>query len=321
MPNALTKVTGNVIDSATNITIGIGSTSGPSLSPNGDSNTGIFFPSADTIAFAEGGIEVARIDSSGNLGIGSAIPGSKLDVQGTGAFTAASSNSSTITAPIYANSPLQTISAFFGRNDSTSALTANQYSTAIRFNGSGVAWGDISYYPNQGGQGHFRFSTTGSTVGTTPNAIVGAAGIAFPATQSASTNANTLDDYEEGTWTASIATESGTAWTVTTQNSTYIKIGRLVFIHALINYTAKGSGQLSLVQSLPFTSTSEVTLYGYNYRSSDNTLRALLFTAYSNYGVLLKWIDSGSFVNYFTSTTDFAAAGIIYVAGCYLAAS
>jgi hypothetical protein len=35
-----------------------------------DTNTGIFFPAADTIAFAEGGAEVARFDSSGNLGIG-----------------------------------------------------------------------------------------------------------------------------------------------------------------------------------------------------------------------------------------------------------
>ena len=35
-----------------------------------DSNTGIFFPAADTIAFAEGGAEVARFDSSGNFGIG-----------------------------------------------------------------------------------------------------------------------------------------------------------------------------------------------------------------------------------------------------------
>ena len=35
-----------------------------------DGNTGVFFPAADTIAFAEGGAEVARFDSSGNLGIG-----------------------------------------------------------------------------------------------------------------------------------------------------------------------------------------------------------------------------------------------------------
>jgi hypothetical protein len=39
-----------------------------------DTNTGIFYPAADTIAFAEGGTEVMRIDSSGNVGIGTASP-------------------------------------------------------------------------------------------------------------------------------------------------------------------------------------------------------------------------------------------------------
>jgi len=51
-------------------TVAAGSTAAPSISPTGDSNTGIFFPSADTIAFGEGGSEAARIDSSGRLLLG-----------------------------------------------------------------------------------------------------------------------------------------------------------------------------------------------------------------------------------------------------------
>lgn len=47
-----------------------GSASVPAIAPAGDLNTGIFFPSADTIAFTEGGVESMRIDSSGNLGLG-----------------------------------------------------------------------------------------------------------------------------------------------------------------------------------------------------------------------------------------------------------
>jgi len=48
-------------------TVAAGSTAAPSITPTGDSNTGIFFPSADTIAFAEGGVEALRIDSSGRV--------------------------------------------------------------------------------------------------------------------------------------------------------------------------------------------------------------------------------------------------------------
>jgi hypothetical protein len=47
-----------------------GSASAPAITNTGDTNTGIFFPAADTIAFSEGGTEAMRLDSSGNLGIG-----------------------------------------------------------------------------------------------------------------------------------------------------------------------------------------------------------------------------------------------------------
>jgi hypothetical protein len=47
-----------------------GTASAPALTTSGDTNTGIFFPAADTIAFAEGGVESARLDANGNLGLG-----------------------------------------------------------------------------------------------------------------------------------------------------------------------------------------------------------------------------------------------------------
>ena len=49
------------------VTVPSGSVSSPSISPSGDTNTGIFFPAADTIAFSEGGTEAMRIDSSGRV--------------------------------------------------------------------------------------------------------------------------------------------------------------------------------------------------------------------------------------------------------------
>ena len=58
-----------------------GSASAPALSNDGDSNTGIFFPAADTIAFAEGGTEAMRIDSSGNVGIGTSSPTQEMELR------------------------------------------------------------------------------------------------------------------------------------------------------------------------------------------------------------------------------------------------
>jgi hypothetical protein len=52
------------------VVTGAGTVSAPVYSTTGDTNTGIFFPAADTIAFAEGGAEAMRINSSGDLLIG-----------------------------------------------------------------------------------------------------------------------------------------------------------------------------------------------------------------------------------------------------------
>jgi hypothetical protein len=48
-------------------TVQAGTAAAPSITTSGDTNTGIFFPAADTIAFAEGGVEVGRFDSSANF--------------------------------------------------------------------------------------------------------------------------------------------------------------------------------------------------------------------------------------------------------------
>jgi hypothetical protein len=57
-----------------------GTAADPSITNTGDTNTGIFFPAADTIAFTEGGVESMRINASGDVGIGTSGPGHRLDV-------------------------------------------------------------------------------------------------------------------------------------------------------------------------------------------------------------------------------------------------
>jgi len=68
LPNSSGTVV--VTGGAQTIEFAAGTVSAPSITTTGDTNTGIFFPAADTIAFTEGGAEAMRIDSSGRLLVG-----------------------------------------------------------------------------------------------------------------------------------------------------------------------------------------------------------------------------------------------------------
>jgi hypothetical protein len=81
---------------------------------------------------------------------------------------------------------------------------------------------------------------------------VSASGITFPASASASGNANTLDDYEEGTWTPTITFNSGSA-TVANPVCQYTKIGRMVHISGRFTLTSVVSPSgACIIGSLPF---------------------------------------------------------------------
>jgi len=85
------------INSSQGVEFNAGSAALPAITTTGDTNTGIFFPAADTIAFSEGGVEAARIDSSGTFrvkGAGTAGSTDAFQVAGTAPASAMVLNSS-----------------------------------------------------------------------------------------------------------------------------------------------------------------------------------------------------------------------------------
>ena len=108
---------------------------------------------------------------------------------------------------------------------------------------------------------HSSDATAGSTwfdgIQVTEAAIPIMGQFKFPATQNASSDVNTLDDYEEGTWTPSVG---GTA-TYTSQEGQYVKIGKCVYIQAQLIINVIGTGDTNTISGLPFTSSYSSPFY------------------------------------------------------------
>ena len=129
----------------------------------------------------------------------------------------------------------------------------------------------------------FRVNSTGTITlqggSTSSNGI----GITFPATQSASTDANTLDDYEEGTWTPvlSASTTPPTVSSYTTQQGVYTKIGNLVTATCNIRATLSNVGSgTPIITGLPFTEASYIPGVAVGLVSIANNVSTSLGTWY-----------------------------------------
>ena len=118
------------IGATTAFTPGLGSAAAPSIAFSGDSNTGIFSPGADTIAMATDGVERFRVNASGDMGIGTNNPSSKLEVSGGAISNIMSALGVTNT------------NGFFISNPTLATAGNPQYSPQVQFKGS--AWDTTS---------------------------------------------------------------------------------------------------------------------------------------------------------------------------------
>jgi hypothetical protein len=287
-----TAVAGDVIGNFNNtsatgygLRIGGGSaTGGYSLSVNNNAGSEFFQISGTGVATWSnvGGVAgTAMTLNSTGLGIGlTPVGGVKLSVAGT----------------IYANGGNALIldnpsSNFVAQIKNTGS---SLQSTLAFLTGSGTSM----LIDNSGNVG----------IGVTPSAGAGClqlvSGINFPATQVASANANTLDDYEEGNFTPVVqgSTTAG-AGTYSSQSGRYTKTGRLVTVEIYLAWSAHtGSGNFQ-IGGLPFNSNSSVYsgasigLVNNIALSANNTIAAFNQTNTSYINIVQTPVGGGAFTD------------------------
>lgn len=146
-------------------------------------------------------------------------------------------------------------------NDGQTPILANLPMGGFKLTGlaAGAASGDSVRYDELILKAPLAGSTTQAFSASTLNATAlldlsaaTAGQIKFPATQNASANVNTLDDYETGTWTPGITAGTGSI-TSYTSSGTYTKIGRTVMCTIAFSITNNGTGAGTCTLSgLPF---------------------------------------------------------------------
>jgi collagen type VII alpha len=184
------------------------------------------------------------VTTTGNAGIGGAAS-TRLHVMNAGTLTTRIENTSSAADVIL---DLKHTTGTFSTGIDSSAIYYND--TAAR---PYVWYQNLTERMRINGSGNLQLQKNLSVGAATPT--TSGTGITFPATQSASSDANTLDDYEEGEWTPT----QGAGLTVVggfTSSGTYTKVGNLVYLSGILQggtTVAYGAGTSIMTSGLPFT--------------------------------------------------------------------
>ena len=157
-----------------------GTAAAPSIAAIGDTNTGIFFPAADTIAFAEGGAEAMRINSSGSVGIGTTAPGTALEIgttASTGNYVKVVGSNADDTYEVFRGErkyPKFTLKdTFAGGSEFSFWNLGNE----MRFGTNNATTGNAAFVVSSGDAGNSKFNGNLTVNGTGNTTIAGNVGI------------------------------------------------------------------------------------------------------------------------------------------------
>jgi hypothetical protein len=173
------------------------------------------------------------VNTSGNVGIGTSSPSSILDVKSA--------------APIFGLETTGTVSA------GGTVYSELKDSTGTVFTSGFAGLANCYQFSTTAAAGFMRFLTGAQAEALRIDAsghLIAPYGITLGTAVGTYAAANTLDDYEEGTWTPNIG---GTA-TYNHQIANYTKVGRVVTVQFDIDVNAIGSGSTGQLSGLPFTS-------------------------------------------------------------------
>jgi hypothetical protein len=231
--------------------------------------------STNTITASTNGNERVRINSSGNVGIGTDNPTSKLEV-----YNSSSTPVVKISGPTSGSSALE----FYASTTKNGALLVNSSVFLIAADNSNP----ITFYT--GGNEAARFNTSGNL------AFPSGQGIDFSATSDASgMTSELLDDYEEGSFTP---TDTSGASLSLTAYGRYTKVGNLLFCTFDVTYPTTSNTSAASI-SLPF-SAGPINLQG------SGSL------AWQNFGSLLTvYMGSSGSSFSFRNPTDTGQSGVL----------
>ena len=212
--------------SATGVTtVQAGTEALPAITTTGDTNTGIFFPAADTIAFSEGGAEAMRIDSSGNVGINTISPQKLLELS-------ADNNGISGTAPINT----------LRFNDSDTTSSSAQPTGRVEFfvnDGSAGGTGVGSFIEGRAaggaGGGYLVIGTSASgATGAADVLTISVTGGITIARDAVTSPASNDGNVFSGTYTPSLTNTTNVAAS-TAYECQYMRVGNVVTVSGRIN--------------------------------------------------------------------------------------